>query len=167
MGSDNQKQKYGFRILEMVFGGFMVLAIMFLAKDFESTLFPVVKDFNVNEVKEVEDGIQITGDMNKVRDCTFRDMKVYMRVDGEKIPVAADFMFNDPAENLKTRASIKQAWGPWLIFIETEYDDADIALYARHSCHSFYDTSTKISEFSVQRNEDDNDLVLTQNDKNR
>lgn len=106
-----QSQKTGFRLLEILFGGFLVLGAMFLAKDVESTLFPVVDDFQITSAQPIDGGIQIKGAMTKVRQCTFKDLMVYVKTDGQKLPVAANYEFNDPATKLETRAVISQAWG--------------------------------------------------------
>lgn len=149
-----QSQKTGFRLLEILFGGFLVLGAMFLAKDVESTLFPVVDDFQITSAQPIDGGIQIKGAMTKVRQCTFKDLMVYVKTDGQKLPVAANYEFNDPATKLETRAVISQAWGPWTIFIPGEYELADFEFYARHNCHSFYDTHTHLHSFTIEHKED-------------
>lgn len=145
----NDSQKYGFRVLELVFGAFLMVAIFFGSKSAEAILAPVVTDFEVLSAVQVEEGIEVTGTMEKARDCTFRELMVYVQRDDQKQPVAASFEFMDRAKDLKTRAAIAQAWGPWKIFIPGEYDRADISLFARHECHSFYDTQGKLHEFTI------------------
>lgn len=149
-----QSQKVGFRLLEILFGGFLVLGSMFLAKDIESTIFPVVDNFQIVSAQPVEGGIEIKGTMTKVRQCTFKDFMVYVKTDNSKLPVAASYKFNDPSSSLETRATISQAWGPWTIFIPGEYEVADFDFYSRHSCHSFYETHTHLHSFSVEQTND-------------
>jgi len=127
---------------------------MFLAKDVETSFFPVINEFEIQHIHEVNNGIQIAGTMNKVRSCKFRDMMVYIETDQLTHPVAADFVFNDPASRLSTRAAIPQAWGPWVIFIPYKYDRASLNLFVTHSCHSFYTTHTKLASFDLTRSED-------------
>lgn len=159
---DKKSTTYGFRILETMFGAFLAIALFFGAKDLESTYMPVVKDFSVSTVKEINGGIEMTGTMNKVRECQFREMMVYVKIDEREYPIAADFEFLDPAKHLTTRAAISQGWGPWRIFIPVPYDSVDIDMFVRHKCHSFYDTSRKLHDFSIERR--DGTLVLLNNE---
>lgn len=151
---DSEERKHmarSFRFLEILFGAFLTISLFFSMKNIEASLFPVVKNFQISEATEVEGGIEMIGKMNKVRDCRFKEMAVYVKTDGEKIPVAADFEFLDPAKDLKSRAAIAQTWGPWRIFIPYEYDSANIKLYVRHRCHSFYETTTRLHNFDIEK----------------
>ncbi len=160
MGCKQRKNMaFSFRILEMTFGAFLVICLFFGMKNIETGLMPVVDNFEVNEVSEVEGGIEMYGTMTKIRDCRFREMMIYVKRDDEKYPVAADFEFLDPAKNLKTRAVMSQRWGPWRVFIPGEYLSADIKMFTRHRCHAFYDTTTELHEFGVDRS---NDNILIQ-----
>ncbi len=145
---------FSFRILEIVFGIFLVICLFFGMKDFESYFLPVVEDFAVNEVHDVDGGVELYGTMDKVRDCQFREMLVYVKADDETLPIAADFEFLDPAKDLESRAAMPQQWGPWRIFIPVKYDSANITMFVRHKCHSLYETSSQLNNFDIVRDGD-------------
>lgn len=150
-----QKQRnsivLSFRLLEMVFGAFLALCIFFGMKDAESSFYPVVTNFAVNEIHEVPGGVEMLGTMTKVRDCRFQEMMVYASTDDEKIPIAVDFEFLDSAKGIKSRAAISQRWGPWRIYIDSKYADAKIRMFVRHKCHSFYSTTTELHDFKIEK----------------
>lgn len=151
---------FSFRILEITFGIFLSVCTFFIMKDVEAYLFPVVDDFSVNQIIELDDGIEMYGTLTKNRDCTFKEMMVYLDTDDGKLPIATDFEFLDPSRKLLTRASVSQQWGPWKIFIPNTYNDTDITIFARHQCHTFYDTTTKLHEFNI--NKINNNIIVNQ-----
>lgn len=148
-----------FRVLEIIFGVFLIMSIFFNTETFEQHFFPVVSDFNVNSIQKVEDGIEISGTMVKDRSCKFKELMVYIKDKGSSVSVPASFEFLDNSSS-KDRAAIAQAWGPWKVFIPGKHSQLDIKMFSRHNCHSFYDTYGKLTEFSIL--ESDEGMVINQ-----
>lgn len=153
MPNTNRKEQ-GFRILEIVFGAFLVISAIFLAKDVELTFFPVVDRFSIETIEETEDGISIQGEMNKVRPCKFKELMVYINQGEDQLPHATTFSYDEEAPNLNTRADIEQSWGPWGITIPGQFDLVDVQVFSVHSCHALYDTVGRLHSFSLVRQSD-------------
>lgn len=152
-------QKTHFRLLEMIFGAFLFICIVTSSKTIESKFFPVIAGFNITHIKERDDGIEIRGMMNKVRECNNASMSAYVKTSTSSAPVPVNYMLEDNAP--ENRAAIHQSWGPWVIFIPETYDSADVRLFTTHTCHVFYDTSTNIYNFSLAR-DSNSELYLTE-----
>lgn len=158
MRKGNNGIKWGFSLLYILFGAFMIIGLLYLSKDIEREYFPVIKDFDILTISEYNDGFQITGTMNKSRECEFLGLVAYVNKPQTKLlkPISVEFgdlVQQDYAE-LHTRAPIEQIWGPWYVTVPYDYEKTHIDFYAHHRCHSFYMTFAKIASFNVIK--DDN-----------
>ena len=153
------KQSTNFRMLEMIFGVFLFVVLLSSAKSVESKLFPVISGFNITQITELDNGIEIRGMMNKKRSCKPNGMSVYVKTSTSTTNMPVDYMIEENAP--ENRAAIHQSWGPWVIFIPEKYDSADIKLFTSHSCHVFYDTPTNIHNFSIAR-DNNSELYITE-----
>lgn len=162
----NRKQARGIRILEMVFGCFFILSVIYLSKSVETVFFPVIDNFEIEKIKEGNNNeIVISGKMDKVRSCKPNNFIVYSSKNDDELPRVIDYDFN--ASNKKydgkllNRAALNQKWGPWTLSLNDTETQTHIYLYASYSCHALYDTSKMIHGFSVKRKEN-NILTLGQ-----
>lgn len=151
-----QSQRYGFRLLEILFGGFLAIAIVFLMKDIEIALLPVVENFEVHQATKVTGGVELRGTMQKARSCTFNDMIVYVDTNDNRYPIVADYNFHETAKLLRSRAPIEQEWGPWTIFIPYEFENVNVQVYTSHRCHALYLSHTKVADVDLRGTENTN-----------
>lgn len=147
----SNRQKFSFRVLEIVFGAFLMLSMLVLSEETESNVMPVVTDFNVASAKETDDGVEITGHMRKIRHCEFLDMAVYAKSGKHFEPVS--FRFDDPVE-IHSRAPVAQTWGPWTLMLHPDVKGEELAIYTTHECHALYDTNSFVHSFKIAKNDD-------------
>ena len=117
----------------------MVAAVsaVFVAKIVD-TSFPVVDDFVVTEIKLSDHGIIIEGTMRKAKDCTFNSVTAFTD-DSKKVHVQfLDKPFGQPDDSRPVRV---QLWGPWEVY---SGESKMVSLYANHTCHMFWDQTTKL-----------------------
>jgi len=144
---------YSFRVLEVVFGAFLMIVVAFFVHDFERILFPVVKDFNITSVIADKYGLEVKGEFEKTRNCRCVTVTAYM-YDGpeDKIPklIPVRISTEDILAN-KYRAPIPQKWGPWYITTGDLRGDEDvrISLYITHRCHAMYTVTQKLGEIDL------------------
>ena len=152
-----------FRILEFVFGAFLFVSLLISSKTIEENIFPVVNSFNVTDIKELENGIEIRGLMNKSRSCDFKNLTAYVETNSTTArAVSVDYTYEESSP--LSRAAIHQSWGPWVIFIPETYDYAKIDLFTIHSCHAFYNTHSNLYSFSISRDEN-SEIYITEQGK--
>lgn len=138
----------GYNTLEIVFGIFLVLALLPIWKQLEPKLFPVVEDFTVEEVIPVEGGIAAQGTMKKVRQCQFKSLVIYGKAPGAKKPQLLDYSFEIEAKT-SSRVTGSQNWGPWMIYIEGVSEGWTVSMFAYHECTNLYTLTSKLTEFTI------------------
>lgn len=117
-------------LLGFVLGLFAWGSILF--KSFEVDLYPVIKNFQITEVRRSSDEVMIYGTMEKVRDCEFKGLIVYSGgaiIDIRESRIGADV----------SRVRGAQDWGWWIITPAV----TELTLYVRHKC-STGDVLTKL-----------------------
>jgi len=136
----DRRQKNPLQLLQKVFlTGFTAIFALYagisVAKTLEHLLFPVVKDFEIKEVKAGEGkSKELAGVMNKVRDCKFIEVVAY---DQHKRPVYLEFLDRVDGKTY-SRAATEQLWGWWRV----PGTASKITIYSRHSCHPLWETTT-------------------------
>lgn len=103
-------------------------------KQIESIIFPVVVNFQIEQVMVEDRDQMIAGTMNKVRDCRFQEIVAYS---GDHL-IGVSFT-ETPAP--VSRIEGRQAWGWWVITPPVKR----LTLYARHQCATG-DVMTKLFE---------------------
>lgn len=106
---------------------------IFTAKAVELRFFPVVKNTEITEVVELEDGLNVYLTFDKVRTCEFVKLAWYGAA-GEIL----DVTFND---DRGTRPPSRNEVGPW--FVETDSLEGT-ELYVQHTCHPAWFQWTKM-----------------------
>lgn len=97
-------------------------------KNLEPKLFPVVVDFTYQVERNQDGTMNISGEMNKVRDCPYQFMAVY---DKAVSPMRMlDIDFNDTPSNQQSKELGLQAYGPWKISPSTK----NIRIVVTHEC---------------------------------
>lgn len=139
---------FGYNVLTVVFGIFLVIAILPLWKKLEPRMFPIVEQFTVSQVVPVKGGIAAQGTMKKVRECQFKSLAIYGKAPGDKTPKLLDYSFEAEAST-KSRIEGHQAWGPWMIYIEGASEGWTISMYAYHECVHLYTLTSKLTEFTI------------------
>ena len=116
--------------------GFFILGKTAL-KSVEEKYMPVVNELEVYDWKVIDDSVNISGVINKNRECVLKDIEMYHGNSNHKTLVDWDYskrfyIFNKPGF---------QPWGPLRIG-GTEYDILNDLLYAKmtFSCHPLWDT---------------------------
>jgi len=94
-------------------------------KAVEPAMFPVVKDFEITEAREVGGVLEIRGSFEKVRGCDFREIVGYSGGTFVRVSVSAF-----PGEPMVNRLVRKQTYGPWRLLPPV----TRLELYSRHTC---------------------------------
>ena len=106
----------------------------------EPTVFPVVKDFEITDAREVGGILEIRGTFDKVRGCEFIDVVGYS---GNTF-VSIRF---SPATALNINRMVrKQTYGPWALVPTV----GQLEIYARHSCATGLVTTNMFTGAIVQ-----------------
>lgn len=108
------------------FCGFLIAALVFLGwlyREHESSLNPVVVDFDITKAEERGDSLYISGLFRKRRDCDFLDVVAYS---GRRF-VSVEFM---EAKHTVNRRPRLQTFGPWKLTPKTRH----IQLFSTHRC---------------------------------
>lgn len=108
------------------FAGFVIAALVFLGwlyREHESSLNPVVVDFQITWAKVKDDSLYISGLMRKRRDCEFLDVVAYS---GRRF-VSVEFL---ESERIVTRRPRLQTFGPWKLTPRADR----VQLFATHRC---------------------------------
>lgn len=92
-------------------------------KTMEPELFPVITDFKIENVEQLDSGTAIEGTMLKSRGCEFKEVVAYS---GSYL---VDVQFSETTK-IVSRIEGQQAWGVWLIVPKVK----ELTLYARHKC---------------------------------
>lgn len=114
-----------------------LLAILFfqLPGIIEGKFFPVVKNFKLERITEINDGIEIYGSFTKERNCNFIELQAYFN--GNKIEFSI-------REDGKLRKPGDQSFGPWFLPIKQE-ELSKSSIYVVHQCHRFWETRTLLA----------------------
>ena len=144
-------------LMKRVYNGFiwiifamMALSLFVLGPRIESTVYPIVPEFIVDESWKIDDRYFIKGHMVKTRpECEPTTVSVWAG-GGVTDPLAklisVDFR-PDPYHNgdgLRSRPAGAQAWGPWEIFPPEEPIGPIITITSRHRCHVLWQVPSKI-----------------------
>ena len=105
----------------LIVGGAVWLAVWL--KTMEPELFPVITDFKIENVEQLDNGTAIEGTMLKARGCEFKEVVAYS---GNYL---VDVQFTETTE-IVSRIEGQQAWGVWVIVPKVK----ELTLYARHKC---------------------------------
>ena len=111
----------------------------------ERQFLPVSK-FEV-EYSTCEGGcVTVSGVLNKYRACEF--IEAYARVAANNEPAQITAIeYRDKPHGLKlSRPQGLQKWGPW--YVEANHGDT-VTLFARHQCHPFWVTETRLAQVVV------------------
>ena len=106
---------------------FIALSLLFVVfREFEPVLYPVVKDFRIEESLYTADSLIISGSFTKNRsDCKFKDVIAY---NGKRF-IGITFM-NAPDRKTVNRFPGEQTYGPWQLKPATDH----ISIYSTHDC---------------------------------
>jgi len=126
----------------------MMIILFFFGPRIEVVIFPVISDFAVTEISEVDNRYFIKGVLYKNRgECAPKELNIYVGdqtpgADPEKIVIVD--LKPDPIgrENgeLRTRSSGSQFWGPWEIFPPDLPLGPIITFSIIHQCHFAWQT---------------------------
>lgn len=92
-------------------------------KTAEPELFPVIEDFKIEQVEQLDIGTSIEGTMFKARGCEFKEVVAY----SGKYLVNVEF---SETTKIVSRIEGQQAWGVWILTPPVK----ELTLYARHQC---------------------------------
>jgi hypothetical protein len=117
-----------------------------LLQRYESHIFPVVERFRVTEARAAPDGdgVLVSGDMIKRRDCRFISLSFYAGVPDdyaswrERLTVRFE---DQPVTASRSRASGWQSWGPWRLSQPAHNAYPSVFMVVNHRCHGFWRTS--------------------------
>ena len=106
---------------------FILSSLLFVVfRDFEPIIYPVVKDFRIEDSEYIGDSLIISGSFIKSRsDCVFKDVIAY---NGRRF-IGITFM-NTPDRKTVNRLPGSQTYGPWRLRPATDY----ISIYSTHDC---------------------------------
>lgn len=134
-----------FRMLLLIVG-----TVMF--QRYESTIYPIVPDFVINEVIETEKGLKMSGYMRKARDCTWESVSAQAYEEGGEMAasIPIDFL---KEKGIGTRPEGTQKWGQWELTMPGWYLGSPVILRSRHSCNSLWQTPSVLTKFIAARDE--------------
>ena len=105
----------------LIVGGAVWLAVWL--KTMEPELFPVIEDFEIEQVDHSDTGTSIQGTMYKARGCEFKEVVAY----SGKYLINVEF---SETTEIVSRIEGQQAWGVWILTPPVK----ELTLYARHQC---------------------------------
>ncbi len=104
--------------------------------------FPVVRDFKIAAIKVNDGHVQISGTMNKVRNCRFVEAVAML----DDVP--SEVLFLDLEERpTYSRVTGAQKWGPWMVFAQPGHG---VVLHAYHRCHFAWEHTEILSSFIAE-----------------
>ena len=111
----------------------------------ESKVSPVVA-FSVVDTHCQGGCVTVSGTLNKYRTCVL--IETYARVAANNEPAQITAIeYRDKPHGLKlSRPQGLQKWGPW--YVEANHGDT-VTLFARHQCHPFWVTETRLAQVVV------------------
>lgn len=145
-------QKLGMSLLTW---GIIILAVLSVGAIFqryETSLFPVVTDFTVTSLERSENGLLVSGTMNKRRACEFLEITAYTYPDNDKFAIPTRVTFYD--DMVETRSAISQRWGPWSLHIPYEFEEVRVSVHSRHQCNLLYQTHSHLTDFTITNHND-------------
>jgi hypothetical protein len=122
--------------------------------EIEGQIFPVVRDFTINQLHANERSVGIAGHMRKVRGCQYLGLTAYVGNDYNRLAPRErlGLTFRDqPEDVLASRLPGRQAWGPWEIARPDRVDGPDVWVIARHRCHALWETTTTLVRTEANR----------------
>ena len=130
-------------MMPFVFGTLLAIGIFRL----DGWLFPVVKNFNVQVVRQEPNRVVFSGTMNKTRACEFLGVAATA---GKDFSLGVSFD-DDITRKTSTRPLGVQEWGPWHVDIAPEDRIDLIELIAMHSCFPFGMVHTHLTTINLER----------------
>jgi hypothetical protein len=116
---------------------------------FEHVFMPVVKDFIVQDIKQEDTKIILSGWMRKDRNCKFAGI-VANGTDAKGKEVDVNLSFRDSINHNATRPIGTQPWGPWTIELPIHPNINRVSLTSIHHCHPAWTTTTKLIEIDLR-----------------
>lgn len=149
-------ERLGMQLLVWIIMLLMLTTVFFIYEQYEADWFPVVKNFQVDEFKDVEDGIEISGTMEKKRNCQIESVNAYGTFDKDNWAVPLNIQFLDT--EVSNRSPLAQRWGPWKLYVPGEFKQVEVTILSTHSCAFSRTLNTKLVTFLVMR--DDGSLSM-------
>lgn len=112
-----------------------VMCALLLLTPVYDEMRPVLKSFNVTEIKWVLGGLEVWGVMEKQRKCSIEEFYAIVEFRGDRprepriIETPAD---TEGKRRLISRLTGKSAFGPWLIHVPSSAIAVDV--YTAHNC---------------------------------
>jgi hypothetical protein len=131
----------------MIVSTFALLTILLLqgVKAIEQEFFPVLVDWEAEEVRSEGEHILVSGYQRKVRDCTYVAPIRAETLSGEHLLVTS----RAPASGQNWQAGPeRRRFGPWVIH-GTKGRAAQ--LYAEHRCHPFWTIFSRLGPVEARR----------------
>lgn len=143
-----KSQDFGMRLLTWCIMLIMLLSAGMAYQRYETSLFPVITEFEVESVTPIKDGVMIQGVMEKNRQCEYVELGAYLFMDGDiyGVPVNVDFLSSEP---IYTRSPLTQRWGPWRVDIPYEFESARVEIWVVHQCNLLFQTHSKLTDFTI------------------
>lgn len=104
----------------------------------EGYFSPVVHNFEIEKVVKVHNGLELYGNFDKSRNCSFVGVEAYLKSNDQRSAVDVEFRDN---EVIRTRG--KQDFGPWFVRLQPE-QLKNFKLMSVHSCHLIFNTVSKM-----------------------
>lgn len=125
-------------VIAFALAGTFILFLSSVGGKIEGRYFPVVSQADISRVERVgQVATRFWGSFEKLRDCTFEDLKFYL---GDPTASArADFEFEEVAS---VRHQGDENFGPWLVQLTPDQLTNRSFAVAKHKCHPLWLTET-------------------------
>lgn len=123
---------------------------LYLLQKYESDLFPIVEDFNVDHILLSENEIMIAGDMNKLRPCKAIGLYPYFVEKGTTVR-KDNIIRHEGNRPFYSRPVGHQTFGPHRFDNSNNAGiDGDVYLFVRHRCHLLWETDTLLAKIPIK-----------------
>jgi len=139
--------------LQLTFAFIICAYALYIYRAYETTVHPVISEFNVTSIDRVDRRIEMSGSMVKQRSCTFLRTIIYgSREDTPSVLLDYQFMDSEGySSSVKSRSTGYQTWGPWAIFLPEDFENGSIQVYASHKCWPFWNTETNLTKVPIPK----------------
>jgi hypothetical protein len=120
------------------------MVVIVLLNRAEYVFDPVVKNFTIEQITKVENGLVLSGSLTKVRDCSFVGV-IATGSDGVEFGIH----YLDRAVHNLSRPVGTQGWGPWRMFMAIAPGTTLVHIDSVHRCHPFWTTQTRLISILV------------------